>query len=172
MGGQRLGSDSPQTGKSDQGLLIVTTAIHEQATRRKVSGRLCFQIEERGKETHSMRLRFKVIEVGWGIDFDNNRHPRIRMGRRNWSAVLYDHPTEGWQVISLEIVCKAKRDTRTKEYDGDPAESKMRELVGGEMVFANADVRAIENDLYEIGRKGAAKRWVGKTITLNVDKAK
>jgi len=118
-----------------------------------------------------MRLRFKVIEVGWGIDFDNNRHPRIRIGRRNWSAVLYDHPAEGWQVISLEIVCKAKRDTRTKEYDGDTAENKIRELLGGEMAFTNTNVRAIENDLYEVGQKGAAKRWVGKTITLKVDKA-
>jgi len=117
-----------------------------------------------------MRLRFQVIDVSWQADFDDNRHPRIRIGRRNWSAVLYDHPAEGWQVISLEIACKAKRGTRIDEYDGDAAESKFRELVGGEMVFANVDVRAIENDLYEIGRKGAAKRWVGKTITLNVDK--
>lgn len=117
-----------------------------------------------------MRLRFKIIEVGWGTDFDNNRHPRIRIGRGNWSAVLYDHPAEGWQVISLEIARKAKFAPRIEEYDGDAAERKFRELIDGEMIFANTDWGAIANDLYEIGRKGAAKRWVGKTITLNVEK--
>jgi hypothetical protein len=134
----------------------------------KMSGRLCFQIEEHGKETHSMRLRFKVIEVGWGIDFDNNRHPRIRVGRRDWSVVLYDHPAEGWQVIALEIARKAKRDTRIEERVGDDAASQFRELIGGELIFANSVLNAVANDLHEIGRKGAAKHWVGKTITLDV----
>jgi hypothetical protein len=50
-----------------------------------------------------VRLRFRVIEVSWEADLDDNRHPRIRIGRRNWSAVLYDHPAESWQVIALEI---------------------------------------------------------------------
>jgi len=65
-----------------------------------------------------MRLRFKVIEVGWEADFDSNRHPRIRIGRRNWSAVLYDHPAKSWQVIALEIARGDKRGVRLEEYAG------------------------------------------------------
>jgi hypothetical protein len=132
-----------------------------------MSGRLCFQIEERGKESRNMRLRFQVIEVGWETDFDDNRHPRIRVGRRDWLAVLYDHPAEGWQVFALEIAFKMKRDTRIEEHDGNAAESKFQELVGGEMIFAASALNAIADDLYEFGRKGAAKRWVGQTITLH-----
>ena len=53
-----------------------------------------------------MKLRFRVIQVGWEIDLDDNRHPRIQMGRANWSTVVYDHPSEGWQVIALEIATR------------------------------------------------------------------
>ena len=48
-----------------------------------------------------MKLRVRVIQVGWEIDLDGNRRPRIQMGRTNWSAVVYDHPTKCWQVIAL-----------------------------------------------------------------------
>ena len=113
-----------------------------------------------------MRQRFQVIEVGWEKDLDDNRHPRIRVGRHNWSAVLYDHPAEGWQVISLEIAHKTKRDTRIEEHDGDAAGSKFQELVGGEMIFADSVLKTIADDLYENGRKGAARHWIGKVITL------
>ncbi|MBI3913766.1 MAG: hypothetical protein HY327_06220 [Chloroflexi bacterium] len=117
-----------------------------------------------------MRLKFQIIKVGWEADFDNNRHPSIHIRRGNWSAVLYDHPAEGWQVVSLEIARRTKHDTHIEEFDGEAAESKFQELVGGEISFASADLSAIENDLYEIGRKGAAKRWVGKPIVLKVEK--
>jgi len=115
---------------------------------------------------NSVRLRFQVIEVGWESDLDDNHHPRIRIGRRNWSAALYDHPAEGWQVISLEIVLKTNRDTRIQEHDGNAAESKFHELIGGEMIFANSVLDTIADELYENGCKGAAKRWIGKVITL------
>jgi hypothetical protein len=126
----------------------------------------------RRKEMHNVRLRFQVIEVGWETDWDDNRHQRIRIGRRDWSAVLYDHPAEGWQVIALEIARKDKRDVRLEEYAGAEAERKLCELIKGELTFADAVLNAITNDLYEIGRKGAAKRWVGRTIALNVHPAK
>jgi hypothetical protein len=126
-----------------------------------------FQIAEHGKETYSMRLRFKVIEVGWEADFDGNRHPRIRIGRRNWSAVLYDHPAESWQVIALEIARKDKRGVRFEEYAGAEAERRFCQLIEGELTLADSALDAIVSDLYEIGRKGAAKRWVNKTIALS-----
>lgn len=116
-----------------------------------------------------MRLRFKVIEVGWEVDFDDNRHPCIRIARRNWSAVLYDHPTEGWQIIALELARQTKRGTRIEEYDGAAAERQFQALNGGEPTLADSVLNTIVNDLYEFGRAGAAKRWVGKTITLRID---
>jgi len=114
-----------------------------------------------------LRLRFKVIQVGWEVDLDDNRHPCVRIGRRNWSAVLYDHPAEGWQVIALEIPRKDKRGVRLEEYAGTEAERKSCELIQGELTFADSALDAIVGDLNEIGRKGAAKRWVSKTIALS-----
>jgi len=119
-----------------------------------------------------MRLRFKVIEIGWETDWDDHRHPRIRIGRRDWSAVLYDHPSEGWQVIGLETVRKDKRGVRLEEHTGGEAERKLNQLIKGELTFADAVLNAITNALYENGRTGATKHWVGKTITLNVHPAK
>lgn len=115
-----------------------------------------------------MRLRFQVIEVGWEADWDANRHPRICIGRCDWSAVVYDHPAKGWQVIALEIARQDKGRTRIEEHVGDDAARKFQELVGGELTFADSGLNAIANDLYEVGRAGAAKRWAGKTITLTI----
>jgi hypothetical protein len=117
-----------------------------------------------------MKSRFRVIQVGWEIDLDDNRHPRIQIGRANWSAVVYDHPTEGWQVIALEIELKAKQFSRFEEYAGTEAETKLREIIDGELVFADPTLGAIANDLYEYGRKGAMKRWENKIISLSYDK--
>jgi hypothetical protein len=132
-----------------------------------VFGRFEFRIEGHRREAKRVKLQFRVIQVGWEIDLDDNRHPRIRIGRRDWSAVLYDHPAEGWQVIALEIARKDKRGVRLEEFAGDEAERKFDQLIKGELTFADSVLNAITNDLYEFGRKGAAKRWVGKTITLH-----
>jgi hypothetical protein len=85
---------------------------------------------------------------------------------------LYDHPAESWQVIALEIARKDKRGVRLEEHAGAEAERKLCELIKGELTFADSVLNAITNDLYEIGRTGAAKRWVGKTITLTVRSTK
>jgi hypothetical protein len=114
-----------------------------------------------------MKLQFRVIQVGWEIDLDDNRHPRIQVGRRNWSAVLYDHPAESWQIIALEIARKDKRGVRLEEYAGAEAERRFCQLIEGELTLADSALNAIVSDLYEIGRKGAAKRWVSKTIALS-----
>jgi hypothetical protein len=119
-----------------------------------------------------MRLRFKVIEIGWETDWDDHRHPRIRIGRRDWSAVLYDHPSEGWQVIALEIVRKEKRGARIEEHAGIAAETQLRKYIEGDLTFADAVLQSITRDLHELGRTGATKHWGGKTITLNVHPAK
>lgn len=113
-----------------------------------------------------MRLQFKVIEVGWETDWDDNRHPRIRIGRRDWSAVLYDHPSEGWQVIALERTRWVERHTQIEAYDGADAACQFERLVGGEVDDASLD--AIAAELYVTGRQGASKRWVGKTIPLRI----
>ena len=81
--------------------------------------------------------------------------------------MLYDHPAEGWQVIALEIARKDKRGVRLEEFAGDEAERKFDQLIKGELTFADSVLNAITNDLYEFVRKGAAKRCVGKTITLH-----
>ncbi len=112
-----------------------------------------------------MRKRFKVMDAGWGIDFDDNRHPRIQIGRREWSAVLYNHPANGWEVVTLETGHRSKHVSRENHSD-ESAKSKLLELIGGEPVFDS--LTKLEDDLYEIGRRGAMKRWIGKTITLIV----
>jgi hypothetical protein len=117
-----------------------------------------------------MNLRFQVIEVGWETDWDANRHPRIRIGRRNWSAVLYDHPAEGGQVIALDVAHSKGRGARIETQDGATAASHFVELVGGEIDLSA--LNAIVKDLYELGRQGATKRWIGKTLTLKVHSTK
>lgn len=119
-----------------------------------------------------MKLRFNVIQVGWEIDLDGNRHPRIGIGRRDWSTGLYDHPTEGWQVIALEIARQDKRGVHCDEYASAEAESKLCELIEGELTFTDSALNTIVDDLYEIGRRGATKRWIGTQITLRAERTK
>lgn len=119
-----------------------------------------------------MQRRLMVIEVGWEIDLDGNRHPRIGIRRADWSAMLYDHPIEGWQIIALEIARHDKRGKRFDEYAGTEAESKLRELIEGELPFTDSVLNNIVEDLYEIGRRGAVKRWAGETIMLKVEQVK
>ena len=114
-----------------------------------------------------MRIQVKVIEVGWERDLDDNRHPQIRIGRARWSAVMYDHPANGWEVVSLEIVRGSQRRRHVEAYDGETATTKLIELTRGEMTLDG--LVAVEEDLYEVGRKGAARRWVGKTVWLQVE---
>ncbi len=106
------------------------------------------------------------MEVGWGVDFDDNRHPRICIGRGDWSVVLYNHPANGWEVVTLEINPRFKRAPR--EYHSDEAASRrLIELIGGEPVFDS--LTRLENDLFEVGRRGASNRWIGKTLSLIVE---
>ncbi len=114
-----------------------------------------------------LRVRVRVMEVGWGVDFDDNRHPRIRIDRDSWSAVIYDHPANGWEVVTLEIGQRAKRIAR-EYHSEDAARRRLNELLGGEPVFDS--LTKLADDLYEIGRRGAMKRWIGKTIALTVEK--
>jgi len=111
-----------------------------------------------------MNLRCKIIWVGWESDLDSTPHPRVHIGRENWVAVLYDHPAEGWQVIELDIVHPKGRGARIETHDGATAASHFAELVGGEIDLSA--LNKIANDLYEFGCQGAAKRWVGQTLTL------
>jgi hypothetical protein len=115
-----------------------------------------------------MKVRVKIIEVGWGVDFDDNRHPRICIERDGWSAVLYDHPANGWEVVTLEIGQRSKRIARECHSD-DAARRRLFELIAGEPVFDS--LNKLEDDLYEIGCRGAMKRWLGKTATLSVEKS-
>jgi hypothetical protein len=124
-------------------------------------------MERHRREPQRVKLQFRVIQVSWEIDLDDNRHAHIRIGRRDWSAVLYDHPAEGWQVIALEIAHNVKRGVRLEEHAGAEAERKLCELIEGELIFTDSALDAISNDLYEFGRKGATKRWVNRTIALS-----
>ncbi len=119
-----------------------------------------------------MQKRFKVIEVGWGKDFDENRHPRIRIGRDNFSLVLYDHPANGWEIVTLNVATNRKSDATPKEFHGESAEHELAKRLGGNLCLARSELDSLVEDLYEIGRRGAVKRWVGKTIMLNIEPAK
>lgn len=114
-----------------------------------------------------MKVRVKGMEVGWATDFDDNRHRRICIERDGWTAVLYDHPANGREVVTLEIGQGSKRVTR-ENHSEDVAKRRLIELLGGEPVFDS--LARLEDDLYEFGRRGAMKRWIGKTISLAVEK--
>jgi len=81
--------------------------------------------------------------------------------------VLYDHPTESWQAIALEIARKDKCGVRLEEYTGAEAERRFCQLIEGELTFADSALDTVADDLYEFGRKGAAKRWRNKGIALS-----
>lgn len=119
-----------------------------------------------------MQKRFKVIEVGWGKDFDENRHPRIRIGRDDFSLVLYDHPANGWEIVTLNVAMKRKSDATPKEFHGESAEQELTKRVGGNLRLAQSELDSLVEDLYEIGHRGAVKRWVGETIMIKVEQAK
>ncbi len=117
-----------------------------------------------------MQKRFKVMEVGWGKDFDENRHPRIRIGRDDFSLVLYDHPANGWEIVMLNIATKRKSDATPKEFHGESAQHELAKRLGGDLCLARSELDSLVDDLYEIGRRGAMKRWIGKQITLQVER--
>ena len=119
-----------------------------------------------------MKARFKIIEVGWGKDFDDNRHPRLRIGRANYSLVLYDHPANGWEIITMEIMNRRQDRFAPRELHGESAEVELTKNLGGELLLAQSALDTLVEDLYETGRRGAAKRWVGETITLKIEPAK
>jgi len=117
-----------------------------------------------------MQKRFKVMEVGWGKDFDDNRHPRIRIERDNFSLVLYDHPANGWEVVTLNVATRRKSDATPKEFHGESAESELTKQISSNLWLARSELDSLADDLYEIGRRGATKRWIGKHITLKVER--
>ncbi|CAG0942587.1 hypothetical protein ANRL1_00987 [Anaerolineae bacterium] len=119
-----------------------------------------------------MQKRFEVMEIGWGKDFDENRHPRIRIGRGNFSLVLYDHPANGWEIVTLNVATKRKSDATPKEFHGESAEQELAKRLSGNLCLARSELDSLVDDLYEIGHRGAAKRWVGKTIMLKIEPAK
>ncbi len=85
----------------------------------------------------------------------------------NWFQIqLLVFVAYGWQAVMLETGHQSKRASR--EYHSDAsATSSLIELIGGEPVFDS--LTKLEDDLYEIGRRGASKRWIGKTVTLTVE---
>lgn len=117
-----------------------------------------------------MQKRFKVIEVGWGKDFDENRHPRIRIERDNFSLVLFDHPANGWEIVTLNVATRRKSNATPNEFHGESAECELTKRISGNLRLAQSELDSLVEDLYEIGRRGAMKRWIGKQITLQVER--
>ena len=119
-----------------------------------------------------MKTRVRVVQVGWGRDMQNKRHARIEIARREWTAVLYEDPAKGWQVVTLAVAPRSTRDTRPEKYGGAFAGRKLADLLGGELRLTNGSLGALVEDLYETGQRGAEARWVGKLIVLDVDKSR
>ncbi len=67
---------------------------------------------------------------------------------------------------ALEIDPRSKRVPREYHSEG-AAHRRLIELIGGEPVFDS--LTKLEDELYEIGRRGASKRWIGKTLSLIVE---
>ena len=108
-------------------------------------------------------MKFQIDSVGYQQDMDGNFHPSISLLNENVAAELYDHPSEGWQVIYLgEGILP-----RYVDYRDDVAQHVF-ESHYGELNFAPC--AAIAADLREMGRDKAYVKWVGQTIELQEDK--
>ena len=68
----------------------------------------------------------------------------------------------------LKVALASRRRSQVQEVGGEPAERKLSELLGGNLVLANSALDTLAADLYEWGRKGAETRWVGKVVALDL----
>ncbi len=123
------------------------------------------------------KINVRIIELFWARDLDDARHAAIRVTHVDgWTALFYEHPSNGWQVTELTIekfsAPNARGDSGRVYLDSltDPDAAKEFERIVGVLV-THAPLDGLADDLYELGRRGANRRWKHRYVTLVVDPA-
>ncbi len=132
------------------------------------------------------KINVRIVELFWARDLDDARHAAIRaehiVGLEKghptdlWTALFYEHPSNGWQVTELTIekfsAPNARGDSGRVYLDSltDPDAAKEFERIVGVLV-THAPLDGLADDLYELGRRGANRRWKHRYVTLVVDPA-
>ena len=127
----------------------------------------------------------EILELRWERDLNDARHAAVRArafantaagGTVEWTALFYDHPSNGWQVVELTVEKFTAPNTNGAsdrvELDAlsEPnAASEFERLVG--TIVTNERLDGLADDLYELGRRGANRRWKKRYIVLMVDRA-
>ena len=115
-------------------------------------------------------VRFQIAEVRWEPDQDDTLHPSVTIEKDDWAAILYCHPSEGWQVISLSLhLKKGKLVVLSEESSGlDAVEHEFERRLDGHAALLDEWLSTLDDDLHEHGRVGASMRWVGRRVRLQV----
>lgn len=116
-------------------------------------------------KTRKRALTFRVEQVGWATDWNEVRHGLVVVSNRRFRMTLYDHPTKGWSVTSL---LDLKNHSLLYEVEAeDSSEEKLVTVLDGEFDLDSArTLWLIGEDLHEIGKRGAEKKWHGKKISF------
>ncbi len=123
----------------------------------------------------SNKINVRIVELFWARDLDDARHAAIRVTHvDDWTALFYDHPSSGWQVVELEVEKFGAPDARgISERVGldsltEPTAAKEFEKLVGTLV-SDEPLNNRADDLYELGRRGANRRWMNRYIALEVE---
>ena len=120
------------------------------------------------------KINAQIVELRWERDFDDMRHAAIAIRHVDgWTALFYEHPSQGWQVTEMVVEKFSDPDTRGKsdrvyldELTEDNAAEEFERRVG---TLANTQpLDQLAGDLYELGRRGANRRWKKRYVTLEV----
>ncbi len=129
------------------------------------------------KATTQNRVNAQILELFWARDLDDARHAAIRVTHADgWTALFYEHPSDGWQVTEIVIEHYSQPDARGESdrvyldsLSSPDAASEFERLVG--MIVTTEPLDGLANDLYELGRRGANRRWKKRYIALAVNPA-
>lgn len=131
----------------------------------------------------NQKINVRIVELFWARDLDDTRHAAIRAehlvdsashGASRWTALFYEHPSSGWQVTELTVekfsAPDAKGVSDRVELDTltDPDAAHEFERLAGTLV-TDAPLANLADDLYELGRRGANRRWKGRHVTLELE---
>jgi hypothetical protein len=109
----------------------------------------------------SQKINVRIVELLWARDLDDARHAAIRVTHVDgWTALFYEHPSSGWQIVELSV--------EGRELAEPTAIRENFERIAGTLV-SDEPLNNLANDLYELGRRGANRRWKNRYIALEVE---
>jgi hypothetical protein len=122
----------------------------------------------------SQKINVQIVELFWARDLNDARHAAIRVTHVDgWTALFYEHPSDGWQIVELELESASEShgnngrvclDSLT-----DPAAATEFERIAGTLV-SDEPLDNLADDLYELGQRGANRRWKNRPVALEVSR--